>query len=209
MRYLTFNPIRGHRRGVPSMKHPIDMHVDPVMRFFTPELYVRFNSSDDEVADLANDEWEIAIESYQKHLDQIRDRLPSHVRNVSELCLRDAEVLTFQKEIQVPAALFDASRSGPAWSVMAMLGLKQGDAIWTLLYFLADRVREYPAPADWPFAKQKKHWLYDEIDLAPGFPHVYLHRVLYSDGSVAEIPFGSVIAMSMPLHEATAHKSVG
>lgn len=179
------------------------------MRFFTPELYVRFNSSDDSIADRANDEWEDALRRYQEHLNKIWDRLPSHVRSVSELCLHDAEVLAFQKEIQVPAALLDTTRSGPAWSVMAMLGLKQGDAIWTLLYFLADRVREYPAPADWPFSKQKKHWLYDEIDLAPGFAHVFLHRVLYSDGSVVEIPFGSVIATSMPLHDSAVRESVG
>jgi len=51
--------------------------------------------------------------------------------------------------------------------------------------------------------------LYDEVDLSPGLPYVFLHRVLFSDGSVIEIPFGSVIATSMPLHEPVVRESVG
>ena len=37
---------------------------EPIMRFFTPELYTQFNSSDDGVADHANEAWENALQEY-------------------------------------------------------------------------------------------------------------------------------------------------
>ena len=53
---------------------------EPVMRFFTHDLYVRFNSPDDGVADDAHADWEAAVRDYHAHLAKIRDRLPSPVR---------------------------------------------------------------------------------------------------------------------------------
>ena len=61
------------------------------MQFFTPELYLRFNSQDDEVADRADAEWEDAIRSYRARQDDIRQLLPSDVRKLSELRMHDAE----------------------------------------------------------------------------------------------------------------------
>ena len=72
------------------------------MRFFTPELYVRFNSSDEDQANAADAAWEAALQGYQKHLDGIRERLPSQVRKLSALNLHDAEVLAFE-EVAEPA----------------------------------------------------------------------------------------------------------
>src|SRR5439155_1551888 len=66
------NRTRDPRRGIPSMKHPTDRPTEQVMRFFTPELYVQFNSPDDEVADRANEAWETALQSYQNHLTALR-----------------------------------------------------------------------------------------------------------------------------------------
>ncbi len=179
------------------------------MRFFTPELYIRFNSPDDEVADRANEEWEHAISRYQKHLNGIREQLPSPVRSLSELCLHDGEVLNFEKEVLVPSAFGALTSGGQAWAVLALLGLRLEETVWTLLYFLGDRVREYPPDPDWPFSKEQRHWLYDEIDLAPNRPHLFVHRVLFTDCSVVEIPFVSVVTTNMPLHKAGIRESVG
>jgi uncharacterized protein HemX len=63
------------------------------MRFLTPDLYVRFNSSDDEVADQANQAWEEASARYRKHLESVEDSMPSHVRKLSQLNLHDAELM--------------------------------------------------------------------------------------------------------------------
>jgi hypothetical protein len=169
------------------------------MRFFTPELYLRFNSSDDEIADRANEEWEAALEEYQRHLNSIRDRMPSQVRKVTEFSLHDAEVLGLEKDHQPLDAFAEAHWPGPLWSALAILSLKQDRTVRSLIYTLWDGVREHPARDDWPFSRARKHWLYDEVDVAADHRGAYLHRILFSDGSVVEIPFASVIAFHVNL----------
>jgi hypothetical protein len=173
------------------MKHPIEKPADQIMRFFTPELYLQFNSSNEHVANRADEVWERAINEYKIHLDTLRDGMPSQVRKVSELCLHDAEVLgmEFQSLPPLPQALSPV----PFWSALAILSLKQDNTIQSLIYSLWDRVREYPAREDWPFSKSPKHWLYDEIDLARDGRGMFLHRVLLSDGGIIEVPFVSAI----------------
>lgn len=175
------------------MKRRIEKPSEQFMRFFTPELYAQFNSQNEEVADRADAEWEKAIADYRRHLETIRDDLPSQVKQLAELCLHDAEILGFERELQsfLPVSV-------------AVLSLKQDDTIRSLIYMLWDRVREYPASKDWPFSPQRKHWLYDEVDVASDRRRLFLHRVLFSDGSVVEIPFVSAIISSVTLPAADA-----
>ena len=84
------------------MKRRTEKPSDSPMRFFTPELYVRFNSADDAEADVADAEWESAVAAYRRHLDGLRDRIPMQVRALADLCLHDAELLAVQQEIQPP-----------------------------------------------------------------------------------------------------------
>ncbi len=177
------------------------------MRFFTPERYVQFNSADDATADSANEDWEKALRDYQSHLDAIRDRMPAQVRRLAELCLHDAEILGFDQETQSLFPGSEVSWPGPLWSVMAILSVEQGGTLRYLIYTLWDRVREYPASAAWPFSKARKHWLYDEVDLAPDRREMFLHRILFSDGSVVEIPFASVITSTVALPAADAESA--
>lgn len=171
------------------------------MRFFTPELYVRFNSSDDEEADRANEAWETALSEYREHLDGLRDRMPSQVRKLAELCLHDAELLACEQAVEphFPIPPFEPFGMPPFWSALAIVSAKQDDKIASLIYLLWDRIREYPSPEGWPFSKARTHWLYDEVDLASGQRGAFLHRVLLSDGRVLEIPFVSVFVQSLPM----------
>ena len=79
------------------------------------------------------------------------------------------------------------------------MSLKHEGSALSLIYFLWDNIREHAASDNWPFSKLGKHWLYDELDLASGSRGMFVHRVLFSDGSVLEIPFHSVISHSFPL----------
>jgi hypothetical protein len=169
------------------------------MRFFTPELYLQFNSPDDEVADRANEAWEKALHDYQRHLDTIRHRMPTQVRKLAELCLHDAEVLGLEQELQSAFPFPEPFWPGPFWSAVAILSLKQDQTVWCLIYMLWDRIREYPAKEDWPFSKARKHWLYDEVDVETDHRGLFLHRILLSDGSIVEIPFVTVITSSVAL----------
>lgn len=107
------------------------------MRFFTPDLFLRFNSPDDEVADEADSAWEIALIDYRKHLDGIRDRMPSQVRTLAELCLHDAELLACEQAVD-PHFPFPLDPSGmqPSWSAIAIESVRHGDSIASLIYLL-------------------------------------------------------------------------
>ena len=185
---------------IPFMKHPTVKRTEQIMRFFTPELYLQSNSEDDEVADRADEAWEKALKDYQSHLDSIRDRMPPEVRKVAELCLHDAEVLGFEQKTQLFVPF--PKQPGPIGCPVAILFLKQDRTIESLIYMLADPVRQYPAKKGWPFSKSRKHWLYDEVDMAADHPGVFLHRILFSDGCVVGIPFLSAIISSVLLPEA-------
>src|SRR6266581_3837412 len=54
---------------------------EEAMRFFTRELYERGQSGDDAVLDAAEDEWELANERYEQHLQAIEAALPAHIRS--------------------------------------------------------------------------------------------------------------------------------
>lgn len=173
---------------------------DQVMRFFTPRLFLGFNSADEADADAAQDAWDAALADYHQHLAGIRERMPSPVRKLAEVCLHDAELLASEQAIE-PLWSFplESSEGRPSWSALAIFSVKQEGQIVSLIYFLWDRVREHQPVKDWPFSKARVHWLYDEVDLAPDHGRLFVHRVLLSDGRVLEIPFTSAVIHRLPL----------
>src|SRR5689334_16436410 len=114
------------------MKPQTDAPSEQVMRFFTPDLYIKFNSPDDDEADRADEASEAAIRAYRHHLDGLRDRMPSQVRKVAELCLHDAELLACDQPVE-PLFPFP-SEPFPHWSGFAILSVKQDDEILSLIY---------------------------------------------------------------------------
>jgi hypothetical protein len=202
---LIFNPIPDHQKGIPFMKHPTAKPSEGVMRFFTPELYLQFNSSDDEEADRADEAWESAIGAYRRHLESIRDKMPSAVRKLTELCLHDAELVACNQDVEPFFAVpLEPLSPGPIWSAVAVLSLKHNEHLTSLIYLLWDRLREYAPKSNWRFAKERKHWLYDEVDSVSGLPGRFVHRILFSDGYVTEVPFLTVVIHSFALREVAA-----
>lgn len=160
------------------------------MKFFKPGLYLRYNSSDDTVADRADREWERAIRAYREHLETIANQMNDRVKELAEgLCLHDAELLS----IQVDASPGRTKRP-PVLPGVATVSLKRAGTIVDLFYPLWEEVGETTAPKDWPFSRLQTHWLYDEIDVVEsGRSPRYWHRILFSDGRVVSIPFAEVI----------------
>ena len=185
----TISLIPGRRTGTPFMKRRTERPSEMTMRYFTPDLYLSFNSADEEEADQASEAWEAALASYRKHLDGIRDHMPSQVRKLSEVNLHDAKLLACDQPLG----------PHPFWSAMAIVSIKYDEQLASLIYVLWEEIREYPSPEKWPFSKSNTHWLYDEVDVASERPHAFLHRVLLSDGRVLEIPFLSVVIHRLSL----------
>ena len=69
------------------------------MLFFTPELYLRYNSQDDKMALAADAEWELAIVRYHQYLATVREKMPSAVDELSRLCLHDGDILQRQEQL--------------------------------------------------------------------------------------------------------------
>lgn len=163
------------------------------MRFFTPELYLQFNSDDDAEADRANAVWEEAVEQYRRHLKSLAKQMPAAVKSLAKLCLHDLELLSFQQQPEASSApRAKREHASPQWSGAALLCLRDGDDVHTLMYVLCGPVRQQASPRNWPFSNERRHWLYDEIDAGRRPAGSFLHRILFSDGSILEIPFSMV-----------------
>lgn len=119
--------------------------------------------------------------------------MPSHVRALADRYLHDAEFLALSEKVQpaigphFPAEMFPS----PYWVANAVLFLKQDDTFRTFVYGLLDRVRVHDAPEHWPLSKLRKHWLCDEVLMNSDRQRGFLHRILFSDGEVLEIPFST------------------
>jgi hypothetical protein len=186
------SPIRGHRRDIRSMKRRISRRSKPEMRFFTPHLYRRFNSANDEVALRAHQEWELAIHSYRRHIDKLFRSTPADfpARELTRLHLHDAKLVD---EREVFERLLNAGVNESSSVSIAVVSVLQGDKLTSLIYALAGRVQVAASPKSWPFSRKHPHWLYDEVDNRPNEAAGYLHRILLSDGRVIQVPFTSVI----------------
>jgi len=167
-RSLIINLILDPLPDIRSMKPLTAKQSEIAMRFFTPDLYLRFNSNDDEIADQANDEWEKAIDSYQRYLKKLN--LPESVKKLTEINLHDAELSDFQ-EVDLH---------------QTVMSLKNNQYVYCLIYQTTNLVRKDNFPQNWLFSDQRKHFLYDELDLQDS---AFLHRILWSDGEILEIPF--------------------
>jgi hypothetical protein len=108
-------------------------------------------------------------------------------------------------EVPLPLPAVDPYGLGAGiWSLAGLLSLRREDQVVFLLYFLSEQMQAYPSPPDWPFSKERVHWLYDEFDVVGGEPARsprtrFVHRVLFSNGVVVAMPFVAVYPFLAPL----------
>jgi hypothetical protein len=163
------------------------------MRFFTPDLYLRFNSPVDAEANDADEAWEAALRDYRTQLEKLDTLLPVDVKQLSKLRLHDAELLSFNLAVRPFASrAFKPPSKVSFQRKVAVLALRQGTDSVILSYQVAGRTLKAEPPRAWPFSRDRTHWLYDEVAIDEEKPGIFLHRILWSDGSVLEIPFRAV-----------------
>jgi len=173
------------------------------MRFFTPQLYLRFNSKHDEEALAADEEWERAITQYNEHLNSLRSKMPIQVARLTETCLHDADVL-LRREHQQPFMLPSRPEWSPfgalvPWYGIFALAVQQDEQVLAIFYFLADHVTEEPPIRGWMFSGGPEQWLYDEIDYRAAAGGHFVHNVLLSTGVLLSIPFSNVLMERFPV----------
>ena len=170
----------------------------PAMKYFTAELYQRFNSFDVDEAERADEAWDKAEAAYKERLARIREHMPSQVVKLSELCLHDALVVSRVEQAEPAGAFdfFDATHPGPlpfVWTAVAIIAVTLDEEVISLIYALSDHIHTREAPQGWRFSKIQEQWLYDEVDLMDDHRGPFIHRIMLSTGITLEIPFVSVI----------------
>jgi len=168
------------------------------MKFFTPKLYLQFNSPNERLASAAEDAWEIALERYSQHLESLTASMPPSVKQLAALNLHDADFLSFETlEFPVVPQTMPDVPEGPS---LAALSVKPRDEILTLIYVLWDFVQVHPRPRNRLFSRKQVHWLYEELDVAEADSTRFVHRILLSDGRILVIPFVTAALHRIPWH---------
>jgi hypothetical protein len=150
------------------------------MKYFTPKLYLRFNSAEPTVVGRAHEDWETALEKYQKHLNEIASRLTPSVRRLAKtLCLHDAAYLGLGRP-KIPGLHHS----------IAVLATRKNATAFLLVYMLAKEPKFREVGEQWPFSKKTVHWLYDEFDIDSDGNQQ--HEVLLSNGKSITFQFKDV-----------------
>jgi hypothetical protein len=157
------------------------------MKFFPPELYVRYCSPDPAVASAAEDEWERAIRRCNRHYKKIKPELPESVRDfLDKQCLHDAEVFA---PARLPQPALPGSREDVilvTQNVNTLIPASLNTLI-TLQYAVTEEpLVETPVASD-VFHQANPIWLYDEFDVLEN--GVFSHEILLSTGRVLTIRF--------------------
>jgi hypothetical protein len=145
------------------------------MKYFTPELFIAFNSSDREIASDASTQWDKVVAAYDRQLRSLRRKLPQPVRQLTNLCLHDAEFIEFE----------EVSPNGRR--AVAHVVLRQHGEIIFLSYFLLEKPSIGRPIEDAVFSRHAVQWLYDEVDCQG--PGDFRHDILLSDGRVFRLRF--------------------
>ncbi len=167
------------------------------MKYFTPELYVRGTSDDDDEVDRVEDEWEEVIKRYRRHYKSIEAKLPPELRKFhKEQCLHDAEV-------DGPAMVQPFSLPGcPRYAMIAARQINTLipeflNTVAVLFYEVTeDPMIEKPVDAR-VFHGPQPYWLYEEEDIVE--PGLFCQEILVSDGRVIKIQFRDFHYSIVPL----------
>ena len=145
------------------------------MKYFTPELFVRGNSTDARQVRGVEEEWEQALRRYERRWRKIRAAFPEGVRRFDEATvhLHDAEVLHLAREDQRFVMVLQPEI--PAQNLVILMFTLTKDPV-ILTEALPDAVRT-----------QRRLWLYEEFDRDR---HNQFHfEVLLSNGWIVQLSF--------------------
>lgn len=149
------------------------------MKFINPNLLVRMNETDDdEEHERLDAEWEADGEAGIAHYAQIKDRLPPKLAEfIDTVCLHDAEWMGLNVS---PG--FNGTQSP-----VAVINVRQGDKIFSLIYDLYEEPQWSPPIPSHIFSEEQLTCLYDEVDLVDDV--TFTHEILVSNGRILRLVF--------------------
>ncbi len=151
------------------------------MKYFTPDLLVRFGSKDDAIANAAQEEWDCACDSYGHYFDSIKGKMPSGLRHIEESYqLHDAKVRGLGKQ-------------GHSFVIVLQLDSPPQPLV-TLTFDLVNEPKINPTdlPLQFRSTGSVVEWQYDELELIPGEPPIWSWSILLSNGWEVKLHFRDV-----------------
>lgn len=151
------------------------------MNYFTPELYVRGQSRDDEALDETERLWDEACQRYSAYLDGVRRDLPPGLRKIDDsYYLHDATVLGM-------------ARQGNAFIVTLQLDTPPQSLLTFTFDLLQEPViRAGALPSQYCSRGELVDWLYDEWEKIEGAPPTWAMSILLHNGWEVTLHFRDV-----------------
>lgn len=145
------------------------------MKYFTPDLLNWIRSENEDISEEAHDEWDRAIERYDRRWRRIKGAFPESVRRFDEdhICLHDADVLSMGRTGNTFVMLLETEP--PASKPVVLTFTLRGEPVIETGTLVGSR-------ASGPF-----HWLYEEWDLDRDKRPLF--EVLFSNGWLVRLPF--------------------
>ena len=152
------------------------------MTYFTPELFIRLQSDQEEVLEAAEIDWEEASTRYRTRLSQVRDELPDSVRELVEgHFLHDAEILGIGAEEDR--------------FVIAVRTREPEDELLVLVYELIEPATIAREVLPESLRSDTMHWLHDEIEVRANEME-FNHKIMFSNGWLVDLRFRSLEVVS-------------
>jgi hypothetical protein len=148
------------------------------MKFLTPELYAKFQATDDASMDAADAEWEVASEHYNQRFDAIRDKLPKNLLEfLDAYYLHDADILRL-------------ARSSDLFVIELRPDWPPRDLILLQYSLIQEPVIDTEAL---PEQHRTSHvqWMYDELDYVESQGCVS-HAIMLSNGWTLDLRFREI-----------------
>lgn len=164
------------------------------MKFFTPDLYVRLQSSDEAELDAADAAWQRAEAAYDRHLQAIRSKLPgSALKLLDGPRLHDAEVLWMGHVLPLFFGII-LQLDTPARTTIGLT---------CLLTSQVELDKETIPPQH---RSPLMQWMYDEISVGTS-AHSFEHSILFSNGWLLKVQASEVHLAT--LDTVYAHSAAG
>jgi len=162
------------------------------MKYFTPELWLDFNSGD---WASASKKYDRRLSAYRKHLQNILPRLPRDARRFfREVCLlHDGTLVRLETgdHIEAQTRKVVSGKAGRQAGVRMLVLTEGGEFTYALHYKEVVRVQvKFPAEAVlFPISRHANFgdWGYDELSAVTD--GIFRHGILFSSGATITIDF--------------------
>jgi hypothetical protein len=149
------------------------------MKYFTRQRYLAMQNLQVQAMDVADAEWQKAVDEYETYLQTIRPALSEPLRQLLErFYLHDARVLSMGQRDE-------------SFVITLQLDVPPNELL-TITYTLAGPPEIKAEPFPWVKNADSAAWLYDEIEQLPEGGRPFVHSILLSNGWEMRLAFREV-----------------